>query len=90
MPEAYLRGNTIKYIRVPDEVCPGGNGELCIGCCSIAWDSEEPPLFLHWGCITIFGIGIDCPQVMAKVQEENIRRDGETFPSLGVFDQSRA
>ena len=21
MPEAYLRGNTIKYIRVPDEVC---------------------------------------------------------------------
>eukprot|EP00955_Chlamydomonas_euryale_P082781 363764-Chlamydomonas_euryale.AAC.9 len=36
MPEAYIRGNTIKYVRVPEEV-------------------------------------------MEKVQEENLRRDGELF-----------
>lgn len=25
MPECYIRGNTIKYLRVPDEVSSGGS-----------------------------------------------------------------
>ena len=30
MPECYIRGNTIKYLRVPDEVCNGGDCKLLV------------------------------------------------------------
>ena len=69
MPEAYLRGNTIKYIRVPDEVRFEGQPLRNI--------REISPTPYHTCDLACDLHHHDLLQVMAKVQEENIRRDGK-------------
>lgn len=93
MPEAYIRGNTIKYIRVPEEVrftmthrprlfrqglelwtlnrCTHA-AAVMIAC--FRWQSvSRPASGLHF-----------LRQVIDKVQEENLRRDGAFWHPFGL------
>lgn len=64
IPETYIRGNTIKYLRVPDEVCTAPSGD------SHSEDAVSQSFVLTVSIVRPL-------QVIDKVKEENYKRDGK-------------
>ncbi|KAG5567718.1 hypothetical protein RHGRI_003048 [Rhododendron griersonianum] len=68
MPECYIRGNTIKYLRVPDEV-------LLFSTIVMLLTFVLPP--------PVMCGGYDCFRVIDKVQEESKSRTDRKPPGVG-------